>query len=82
MLLPEKHITLAESIIGLGAYVLQALDKPRTLDYLFRQTRILTESGELPAFHDFDSVTLTVVFLYSVGLVENTDSGAIRRCVS
>jgi len=82
MLLPDKHITLAESILGLGAIVLESLDKPRTLDQLFKTVRQLRESGGMPAFHDFDSVVLTVLFLYSIGVVDSTDTGAIRKCGS
>lgn len=82
MLLPEKHITLAESILGLGGLLLEALDRPRTLDYLFRHVRALREQNEIAAFHDFDTVTLAVLFLYSVGAVESTQTGAISRCGS
>jgi hypothetical protein len=82
MLLPDKHITLAESILGLGAVVLESLDRPRTIDYLFKTVRQLRDAGRMPAFHDFDTVTLAVLFLYSVGVVESTESGTIRRCGS
>ena len=82
MLLPEKHITLAESTLGLGALLIDMLDKPRTLDYLFKQTRGMRETGEINAFHDFDSITIAVLFLYATGIVENTETGAIRRCGS
>jgi hypothetical protein len=82
MLLPEKHITLAESILGLGALLLEMLDRPRTLDYLFKQVRNMREKEEINAFHDFDSITLAVLFLHATGVVEGTETGAIRRCAS
>lgn len=82
MLLPEKHITLAESVLGLGGVLLEVLDRPRSLDYLFKHVRTLKDEGKLAAFHDFDSITLAVTFLYSVGVIMGTGAGAIRRCDS
>lgn len=82
MLLPEKHITLGESVLGVGGLLLEVLDRPRSLDYLFKHVRTLREQGKLAAYHDFDSITLAVVFLYSIGAVTGTDEGTIRRCDS
>ena len=82
MLLPDKHITLAESILGLGGFVLSELDRPKTADQIYQRAKESREDNSLPAFHDLDSVILAVLFLYSIGAVEATDSGAVRRCVS
>jgi hypothetical protein len=82
MLLPDKHVTLAESILGLGGVVLGLLDRPRTADQLYQSVKDAREDKSLPAFHDLDSVLLAILFLYSIGTVEVTDSGAVRRCVS
>ncbi len=82
MLLPDKHISLAESLIGLGAFLLSKLRRPTSLDTLHDHVVAARETHELPAFHDFDSMVLAVLFLYSIGVVEMTESGAIRRCAS
>jgi hypothetical protein len=82
MLLPDKHITLAESILGLGAVVLSALDRPRSIDDLYHIVQKARTDGSLPAFYNFDSVLLALLFLYSVGLIEATDTGGVRRCAS
>jgi hypothetical protein len=82
MLLPDKHIRLSESLLGLGAFVLSLLDKPQTADQLYLKVKDAREDGSLPAFHDFDSVSLAVLFLYSIGVVEANEFGAIRRCAS
>lgn len=82
MLLPEKHITLAESILGLGAFLLSDLNEPKSLDRLYANVAVARENNSLPAYHDFDAVILAVLFLYSIGAVELTDSGGIRRCGS
>jgi hypothetical protein len=82
MLLPDKHITMAESILGLGAVLLSRLDRAQSIDRLYDFVKGDVESGELPAYHDFDSVLLSVLFLFSIGAVELTASGGVRRCAS
>lgn len=37
MIMPKKHILLSESYIGLGAFVLQILTSPLTLDSCWDQ---------------------------------------------
>lgn len=82
MLLPDKHITVAESLLGLGAFVLQQLDRPRSIDRVHDLLLDACKRGDLPAHHDFDSLTLAILFLFSIGTVEVTNSGALRRCDS
>ena len=33
--MPDKHVRFAESLLGLGSFVLEALDEPRTIDELW-----------------------------------------------
>lgn len=80
MLLPDKHITLAESLLGLGAFLLDELRKPMTIDQLHRRVYQKRETSDLPAFHDIDNLLLAVLFLYSIGAVELADGGRLRRC--
>jgi hypothetical protein len=82
MLLPDKHIFLAESLLGLGAFILGQLDRPKSIDDIHSRVYQANETEELPAFHNFESVTLAVLFLYTIGAVEMIDSGDVRRCVS
>lgn len=82
MLLPEKHISLAESILGLGAFVLDHLDRPRTVDQIYQRVVAARDDGRLPAFHDFDAVLLAVVFLFSIQVVQVNSIGVVSRCDS
>jgi hypothetical protein len=82
MLLPEKHITLAESLIGLGGVLLDELRAPQTIDRLYDVVKRLVATAELPAHHGLDDVLLATLFLYSVGAIELTDAGGVQRCVS
>lgn len=82
MLLPDKHITLAESLLGFGAFLLAHLDSPKTVDQLYQKTRAEWEAKYFPAYHDYDSVVTAVLFLFALGIVEATDSGAVKKCDS
>ena len=82
MLLPEKHITLAESILGLGAFVLSELETPQSVDRLYERLVKAAETPVLPAYHDFDALLLSILFLYSIGAVELGVNGGLQRCAS
>jgi hypothetical protein len=82
VLLPDKHITLAESILGLGAFVLHQLDRPRTVDQVYHRLLTAREDQSLHAFHDFDSLIIAVTFLYSLGAVDLDAEGRVFRCAS
>ncbi len=82
MLLPDKHISVAESILGLGAFILSQLERPRSVDQLHNLVLEANGTNQLPAYHDVDSVSLSILFLYTIGAVEMTTSGDICRCVS
>jgi hypothetical protein len=82
MLMPDKHITLAESILGLGAFVLQQLDRARTVDQLYYRVVRAREDKTLNAFHDFDSLLLALSFLYAVGAIRPESRGRLCRCDS
>ena len=37
MILPEKHLSIYESFIGFGGYLLKLLNKPLTVDTLWKK---------------------------------------------
>lgn len=82
MLLPDKHVSLAESLVGLGSFLLAQLDRPASVDTLHKRLIKAERIGAFPAYHDFDAVLLTVLFLHAIGAVELTADGDVRRCVS
>ncbi len=80
MLLPDKHITLAESIIGLGAFVLGELEEPRSVDRLYERMERAIGTSSLPAYHDYDALVVAILFLYSIGAVELRENGVLQLC--
>lgn len=81
MILPTKHINFSESLLALGAAILESIDydTATSIDELWRRISLLQQSERLPAKHTFDNVILAVVFLHSLDLVEE-ENGEVKRC--
>lgn len=82
MLLPSKHVRLAESLLGVGALVIESLKEPLTLDALKDELDRCVEREQLPAKPSLEIVVLALDFLFVIGVVKILDNGAITRCVS
>ncbi len=80
MLLPDKHIRIAESFLGLGAFVLATLDEEQSIDDIWAQFESVNNTTQYPAYHTFDNLLIAVAFLYTIGSVRMTDQGLISRC--
>lgn len=72
MILPSKHIKIANSLIGVGAVLLKYIDSNHTITSLWNSTRIL------PEIRSFERFTLGLDLLFILGLVE-FEEGLIRR---
>ncbi|AMB86577.1 hypothetical protein AWM79_15205 [Pseudomonas agarici] len=80
MLMPDKHIKFAESLIGLGSFILEELDEPKSIDTLwdaFRQARL---AKEYPSPHSFESLVLAVDVLFAIGAIEPAKLGVLKKC--
>ncbi len=82
MLMPDKHIKFAESLLGLGSFVLDALTVPQTIDDLWDRYGKAKKAGEYPASHTFENLVLAVDILFAIDAVyELENSGVLKRCV-
>lgn len=79
MLLPAKHIKLSESLLGLSGFVLDNLNKPKTVDMLWNDLRIAVERKEYPAQHTLENLLLSLDFLFLIGLVKLDENGEVSR---
>jgi hypothetical protein len=80
VLLPDKHIKIGESILGLAALVMANLEKPRAFDNLMAALAPKFGTSEWPAYHNTGTVSLALCFLHSAGLVDVTTEGDLYRC--
>jgi hypothetical protein len=78
MLLPDKHISFAESLLGLGYFVLNNAKNPTTIDNMWRNFEKL-QGVDYPAFHSFDNLVLAVDVLYALGAIDLDEDGQLKR---
>lgn len=73
MILPTKHIPTSHSLIGVGAKVLAAVDRPKTLVALWDQLR------EQPEVGTFARLVLALDLLYAMDVIDLVDGLITRR---
>ncbi|RJQ15081.1 MAG: hypothetical protein C4560_11010 [Nitrospiraceae bacterium] len=73
MILPDKNITLANSLIGLGSKIIVELSTPQTVSSLWEKVR-----KKYLEIRTFERFVLTLDLLYIMGLIELED-GIIKR---
>lgn len=64
MILPTKHITVRDSLIGVGALLLRNLEKPLTVSTLWERVK------EMPEVSTFERFTLAADLLFMIGAIE------------
>lgn len=80
MLLPDKHIRLGESLLGVGAEVLRVLSNggPASLDLLVATIQSGRPGQSLAVVTS--EVILALDVLYAVELIDTDDGGRVVRC--
>lgn len=73
MLIPAKHINFSESLLGFGGYILSNLDKPKSVDEIWIQYQSDLEENNYFSNHSFDNLMLTIIFLFSIGTIDEKD---------
>lgn len=79
MILPSKHISLSESLLGLGGVLLQIIAKQScSLEYIWQEYSKINNNREIfPAYHSFDNVVLAVDLLFMIGAISINSKGEI-----
>lgn len=80
MLLPDKHIKISESILGLATLILEMLDQKMTLDHLMTKMSKNVVMDGWPTSHNTENVSLALCFLFSIGTVNISIEGDLYRC--
>jgi hypothetical protein len=63
MIIPNKHIDINKSLLGIGAAILRSLDKPRSVTSLWRKM-----SSQLDTC-SFETFSLALDFLYTIDAI-------------
>jgi hypothetical protein len=72
MILPTKHTSTKQSLLGVGAELLSALGRPRTVSSLWDEVR------DRPTVATFERFTLALDLLYACGAV-SLNEGLLSR---
>ncbi len=80
MLLPDKHVRLSESILGLSALVLSYIPQHITFDALWNRVRKHTSTPDWPATHGVENFSLALCFLFSIQAIDVSEDGELFRC--
>lgn len=78
MILPDKHISFAESLIGLGSFILDNLTSPKNIDSLWSDFEKI-RAKEYPAYHSFDNLVLAVNLLYTLQMIEISNNDLLKK---
>lgn len=79
MVLPSKHVNFSESLLGFGSYILQGLNRPTSVDDLWKMYKKDYSKGLYFAKQSFDNLVLTLIFLYSINAIKE-EKGLIIKC--
>jgi hypothetical protein len=80
MIIPTKHINFSQSLLGFGSYILSNLDKPKTIDDLWKKYKLDFSNNLYCAKHSFDNLVLTIIFLYSIDVVLEKNGEIAKQC--
>ncbi len=64
MILPNKHISPANSLIGFAGKILNFTEEPHTVTQLWEKARLLNEVGT------FERFSYSLDFLFILGLID------------
>ena len=80
MLLPDKHIRLSESIIGLASFILDVLDKPKGFEQICRDYENAYGNNVYPTYHSSENLLSAILFLFMIGAVVKDEYGLLEKC--
>lgn len=72
MILPTKHISASEAILGVGATLLRHLDGPITVSGLWERAKVESNVGT------FERFVLAADLLFVIGAIEFRDGLLVR----
>lgn len=71
MILPAKHIKLSESLIGIGAFILEVLKKPMTLEESWKEfNKKYMDTGIIKKKFNIDVYIDAIMLLYMMGALD------------
>ena len=73
MILPKKQLSIEESMIGFGGFLLGGLRESKTVDDLWYYYITALQKKEYHTRFSFDQFILVIDFLYMIGAIRNDE---------
>ena len=77
MILPKKQLSLSESLFGFGAFLLQQLDTPTTVDDLWEYYKDSYANKKYLIKFTFDQFIMALDYLYIIGAIKQDERGML-----
>lgn len=77
MILPKKHLDINESIFGFGAFLLQQLKNPMSVDELWECYRDAYHNHKYSVKFSFDQYIVTLDYLFIIAAIEKNGEGVL-----
>lgn len=77
MILPKKQLSLNESFFGFGAFLLEHINSPISVDELWRYYKDSYESKKYPVKFSFDQFIMTLDYLFIIGAIKENERGLL-----
>lgn len=77
MILPKKQLSLNESFFGFGAFLLEHINSPTSVDELWRYYKDSYESKKYPVKFSFDQFIMALDYLFIIGAIKENERGLL-----
>lgn len=77
MILPKKQLSLSESLFGFGAFLLQRLEMPTTVDDLWEYYKDSYTNKKYLVKFTFDQFIMALDYLYIIGAIRQDERGML-----
>lgn len=82
MILPKKHISLYESLFGYGAFLLELIKEPTTMELLWKRYQDAYKQKNYSVKFTFDQFIVTIDYLFMINAISFDERGMITHEVN
>lgn len=77
MILPKKQLSLYESFFGFGAFLLEHINSPISVDELWKYYKDSYECKKYPVKFSFDQFIMALDYLFIIGAIKEDERGLL-----
>lgn len=79
MILPKKQLSICESFFGFGAFLLEYMEFPVSVDELWNYYKISCDNKKYPVKFSFDQFIITLDYLFIIDAIRENERGLLCR---